>query len=107
VALALGARAALAQDGIGARVVSLPCTSVFERQDAAWRASVLPPGTPRVAVEAGATAGWHASVGATDDARGAVVGLDRFGESAPAAALFPHFGFTIDTVATAARRVAA
>ena len=107
VALAMGARTALASDGIAARVVSLPCTSVFERQDAAYRQHVLPPGIPRVAVEAGASAGWHAYVGATDDARGAVVGLDRFGESAPASALFPHFGFTIDAVTSTARRVVA
>ena len=107
VALAMGARALLEQEGIAARVVSLPSTSVFERQEAAWRQSVLPAGVPRVAVEAGATAGWHAYVGARDDPRGAVVGLDRFGESAPAAALFPHFGFTAEAVAAAAKRVVA
>ena len=105
VALAMGARSALANDGIAARVVSLPCTSVFERQDPAWRQAVLPPGIPRLAIEAGATAGWHAYVGASDDAHGAVVGMDTFGESAPATALFPHFGFTVDAVAAAARRV--
>jgi len=107
VALAMGARSTLAAEGIGARVVSLPSTSVFERQDQAWRASVLPPGIPRVAIEAGATAGWRAYVGALDDPHGAVVGLDTFGESAPASALFPHFGFTSDEVAAAARRVVA
>ncbi|HET7403164.1 MAG TPA: transketolase C-terminal domain-containing protein, partial [Usitatibacter sp.] len=105
VALAMGARTLLAKDGIAARVVSLPSTSVFERQDAAWRRSVLPPGVARLAIEAGATAGWHAYVGATDDPRGAVVGLDRFGESAPAGALFAHFGFTAEAIAQAARRV--
>jgi transketolase len=107
VALAMGAREALAKDGLTARVVSLPCTSVFERQDAAYRASVLPPGIPRVAIEAGASAGWGAYVGAADDPHAAVVGLDRYGESAPAGALFPHFGFTVDAVAAAAKRVAA
>ena len=106
VALAMGARTALAPQGIAARVVSLPCTSVFERQDHAWRASVLPPGIPRLAIEAGATAGWGAYVGARDDPHAAVLGLDTFGESAPAAALFPHFGFTIDAVVAAAERVA-
>jgi transketolase len=106
VALAMGARTTLAKEGLGARVVSLPCTSVFERQDPAWRQSVLPPGLPRLAIEAGATAGWHAYVGALDDPHAAVVGLDAFGESAPAAALFPHFGFTVDAVAAAARKVA-
>ncbi len=105
VALALGARTTLAKDGIAARVVSLPCTSVFERQDLAWRQAVLPPGIARLAVEAGATAGWRAYVGASDDPHAAVVGMDTFGESAPASALFPHFGFTIDAVAAAARRL--
>jgi transketolase len=107
VALAMGARTLLAKEGIAARVVSLPSTTVFERQDETWRRSVLPRGLPRVAIEAGATAGWRAYVGALDDPRGAVVGLDRFGESAPAAALFPHFGFTAEAVAAAARRVVA
>jgi transketolase len=107
VALAMGARAALAHDGIDARVVSLPSTSVFERQDDNYRASVLPPGIARVAVEAGVTAGWRAYVGAADDPRGAVVGLDTFGESAPAGVLFKHFGFTVDAVVAAAQRVTA
>ncbi len=107
VALAMGARDALAAEGIAARVVSMPCTSVFDRQDAAYRASVLPPTVPRVAVEAGSTDGWHKYVGATDDPKGAVVGLDTFGESAPAGVLFKHFGFTIENVAAAVRRVVA
>jgi transketolase len=107
LALAVAARTALAGEGLSARVVSVPCTEVFERQDAAYRASVLPPGTARVAVEAGATAGWHAYVGALDDPRGTVVGLDTYGESAPAGAVFKHFGFTAEAVAAAARRVAA
>ena len=106
VALAMGARAALASEGIGARVISLPCTSLFERQDDAYRASVLPRGVPRVAVEAGVTAGWRAYVGAADDPHGAVVGIDSFGESAPAGVLFKHFGFTVDAVVAAAKRVA-
>jgi len=105
VALAMGARTALALAGIDARVVSLPSTSVFERQDDNYRASVLPPGIARVAVEAGVTAGWRAYVGAADDPRGAVVGLDTFGESAPAGVLFKHFGFTVDAVVAAAQRV--
>jgi transketolase len=105
VALATAARVALANEGIDARVVSLPCTSIFERQDVSYRASVLPRGIPRIAVEAGATAGWHAYVGAADDPRAAVVGIDTFGESAPAGVLFKHFGFTVDAVVAAARRV--
>ncbi len=105
VALATAARVALANEGIDARVVSLPCASIFERQDASYRASVLPRDIPRIAVEAGATAGWHAYVGAADDPRAAVVGIDTFGESAPAGVLFKHFGFTVDAVVAAARRV--
>ena len=107
VALAMGARAALAGEGIAVRVVSMPCTSVYDAQDSEWRESVLPRGVPRVAVEAGATGGWRKYVGAADDPRGAVVGLDTFGESAPAGALFKYFGFTVDNVAAAVRRVAA
>ena len=105
VAPAMGARDALAADGIAVRVVSMPCTRVFDNEDAAYRASVLPAGIPRVAVEAGVTDGWRKYVGAIDDPRGAVVGLDRYGESAPAAALFKYFGFTAEDVAAAVKRV--
>ena len=105
VPLALAARDALAQEGIAVRVVSMPCTQAFDRQDPAWRASVLAAGVPRVAVEAGVTDGWRKYVGAADDARAAVVGIDTFGESAPAAALFKHFGFTAERVADAVRKV--
>lgn len=102
VALALGAADALAADGIGARVVSMPSTDVFDAQDAAYRESVLPAAVmARVAIEAGVTDGWWRYVG-TD---GRVIGLDRFGESAPAEILFEHFGFTIDNVATVAKDV--
>jgi len=103
--LALGARDKLAGEGIGARVVSMPCTETFDRQDEAYRRSVLPPGIPRLAVEAGATDGWRKYVGAIDDPHAGVVGIDRFGESAPAAALFAFFGFTIDHVVDAVRRI--
>jgi len=105
VTLAMAARDALAADGIAARVVSMPCTSAFDAEDAAYRASVLPAGVPRVAVEAGSTEGWRKYVGAADDPRGAVVGLDAYGESAPAAVLFKHFGFTSGNVAAAVKRV--
>jgi len=105
VSLALGARDALAKEGVAVRVVSMPCTSVFERQDAAYRASVLPAGVPRVAVEAGVTAFWRRYVGAEDDPHGAVVGIDTFGESAPAPVLFKHFGFTVDNVVKAVKGV--
>ncbi len=107
VALAMAARDALAGEGIAVRVVSMPCTSAFDRQDAAYRAGVLPPGVPRVAVEAGSTDGWRKYVGAADDPRGAVIGLDAFGESAPAGVLFKHFGITAEAVAAAVRRVTA
>jgi transketolase len=104
IGLAMGAREALATEGIGVRVVSMPCTSVFDRQDAAWRASVLPRDVPRVAVEAGVTGGWCKYVGATDDRHARVVGIDTFGESAPAGALFKYFGFTVDNVVAAIRQ---
>jgi len=83
------------------RVVSMPSSTVFDRQDAAWREAVLPRGLPRVAVEAGVTDGWRKYVGLD----GAVVGIDRFGESAPAPELFKHFGFTPENVATVVRSI--
>jgi len=98
VALAMAAKAKLAEDGIAVRVVSMPCTEAFDRQDAAWRESVLPAAVPRVAIEAGVTDGWHKYAGAVDSGRGAVIGIDRFGESAPAGELFKYFGFSVDNV---------
>jgi transketolase len=98
VQLALAAQKLLE---IPVRVVSMPSTSVFDRQDAAYRAEVLPPGLPRVAVEAGVSDGWRKYVGL----EGAVVGIDRFGESAPAPELFKHFGFTPENVANAVRSI--
>jgi transketolase len=103
VALAMGAQETLATQGVGVRVVSMPCTSVFDRQDAHYRDRVLPPAVPRVAVEAGVTDYWRKYVGLD----GAVVGIDRFGESAPASAVFKYFGFTVDNVVAAARRAMA
>jgi transketolase len=105
VALAIGAREALAKEGLAVRVVSMPCTSVFDRQDAAYRASVLPNAVARVAVEAGVTAYWHRYVGGIDDRHGAIVGIDTFGESAPAPVLFKHFGFTVERVVAAVKSV--
>jgi transketolase len=104
---AMGARTALAAEGIAVRVVSMPCTQVFDREDAAYRDRVLPSGVPRVAVEAGATDGWRKYVGAVGDPRGTVVGIDRFGESAPGGVLFKFFGITAEGVAEAVRKVAA
>ena len=101
VTLAIAAREALAQEGIGVRVVSMPSTSVFDRQDAHYRERVLPAGVPRVAVEAGVTDYWRKYVGLD----GAVVGIDTFGESAPAGALFKHFGLTADRVVEAVQKV--
>ena len=101
VAIAIDAQKLLAEQGIAVRVVSMPSTDVFDRQDDAWRASVLPKGMPRVAVEAGVTAFWHKYVGLD----GAVVGIDTYGESAPAGALFKHFGLTAEKVAEAVKRV--
>jgi transketolase len=94
VELAMQAAAALAQEGVAVRVVSMPCADVFDRQEAAYKASVLQRGLPRVAIEAGVTAFWHKYVGL----EGAVVGIDTFGESAPAGVLFKHFGFTVENV---------
>jgi transketolase len=107
VPLALGAKTKLAEAGVAVRVVSMPCTSAFDRQDAAYRRAVLPAGLPRVAVEAGVTDYWRKYVGAVDDPRGAVVGIDRFGESAPGPELFKFFGFTVDNVVAAVSRVLA
>jgi len=103
VELAVAAAGALAAEGIAARVVSMPSTDVFERQDAAYKASVLTRGTPRVAIEAGVTDFWYKYVGL----EGAVVGIDTFGESAPAPVLFKHFGFTVENVVAKAKSVIA
>jgi transketolase len=101
VGLALAAQEQLAARGIALRVVSMPCTDVFDMQDRAWREAVLPPGLPRVAVEAGVTAGWYKYVGLD----GQVVGIDTYGESAPAGVLFKHFGLTAEHVAAAVEKV--
>jgi transketolase len=103
VELAVKAAEALAGEGIAVRVVSMPSTDVFERQDAAYKASVLTRGTPRVAIEAGVTDFWYKYVGLD----GAVVGIDTFGESAPAGVLFKHFGFTVENVVAKAKAVIA
>ncbi|HYN60092.1 MAG TPA: transketolase [Rubrivivax sp.] len=99
--LALHAQADLAASGIAVRVVSMPSTSVFDRQDVAYKAAVLPPKLPRIAIEAGVTDGWW-KYGCA-----AVVGLDRYGESAPAPALFELFGFSAQNLADTVRKVLA
>jgi transketolase len=101
VPLALTARKQLATEGVAVRFVSMPSTDVFDRQDEAYRATVLPKALPCVAVEAGVTGFWRKYVGL----EGAVVGIDSFGESAPAADLFKHFGFTAEAVAQAVKSV--
>ena len=105
VQLALAAQKVLAESGLATRVVSMPSTGVFDRQDAGYRAAVLPQGLPRVAIEAGVSDYWRKYVGAVDQAQGAVVGIDRFGESAPAGELFKYFGFTPDHVVKVVRSV--
>jgi transketolase len=97
LALAMDARQILARNGTTVRVVSMPSTNVFDRQEAAYREAVLPAGIPRVAVEAGVTDFWRKYVGL----EGAVVGIDRFGESAPADQLFEYFGITSEAVVAA------
>ena len=99
VQLALHAQAALAKDGLAVRVVSMPSTTVFDRQDSAYKSAVLPPRLPRIAVEAGVTDGWW-KYGCA-----AVVGIDTYGESAPAGALFKHFHLTAENVAAVVRKV--
>ena len=99
VALAMSVKQSLELQGIAVRVVSMPCTNVFDHQDAAYRASVLPFGVPRIAIEAGVTDFWHKYVGL----EGAVIGLDRFGESAPAGELFKEFGITVEALEAAVK----
>ena len=101
VELAVQAAKRLAEEGVAARVVSMPSTTVFDRQDAAYRDAVLPPSCRRrVAVEAGTRDFWYKYVGLD----GAVIGMDSFGASAPAEQLYAHFGITVDAVVAAAKR---
>ena len=97
----LGAKRKLAEEGVSVRVVSMPCTSLFDRQPPMYRDVVLIPTLPKIAVEAGVSDFWRKYVGL----EGAVVGIDRYGESAPGAKLFEHFGFTVDNVVKAVKSV--
>jgi transketolase len=99
VRLALDAAQALAAQGIGVRVISMPCAEVFDRQDRAYRETVLPRALPRLAIEAGVSSFWYKYVGLD----GAVIGIDRFGASAPADRLFDFFGFTVTNVVKTVR----
>ncbi len=101
IELAMKSAQLLSDEGIAARVVSMPCTDVFNRQDQAYKDSVLLKNIPRVAIEAGVSDFWFKYVGLD----GAVIGIDTFGESAPAGALFKHFGFTTEKVLAAAKSV--
>ena len=101
VQLAMGAKKKLGEEGVAVRVVSMPCTSVFDRQPPMYKDIVLIPTLPRVAVEAGVSDYWRKYVGP----EGAVVGIDRYGESAPGAKLFEYFGFTVDNVVKAVKSV--
>ena len=104
VALALSARDELAAEGIGARVVSMPCSELFDRQPQAYRDAVLPPSVKaRVAIEQASTLGWDRYVGDG----GAIVGMHTFGASAPLKMLVEKFGFTPDAVAQIARECVA
>jgi transketolase len=102
VGLALAVRKQLAGEGIGVRVVSMPSTATFDRQPQDYREAVLPSGVPKIALEAGASALWWKYV----RGEGCVIGIDRFGESAPGPVLFEHFGFTPERVAEVVRRCA-
>jgi transketolase len=101
--LALKARESLAERGIAARVVSMPCCEVFDAQDAAYRREVLPRGTPVLAIEAGVTNFWRAYTGFDGD----VIGIDRFGESAPAPQVYEALGVTLGRVVERATALAA
>ncbi|PIT78364.1 transketolase [Limnohabitans sp. JirII-31] len=101
VHLALKAQALLAEKKIAVRVVSVPSTTTFDRQSVAYKSAVLPAGIPRIAVEMGSTDGWW-KYGVS-----AVVGIDTYGESAPAPVLFKHFGFTPENVAETVQAVLA
>ena len=101
VQLAVEAHSQLTRQNIAVRVVSMPSTSVFDRQDPAYRDAILPRGVPRVAVEAGVSDYWRKYVGPD----GAVIGIDRYGESAPAADVFKFFGFTAENVVNTVKQV--
>ncbi len=102
VALIVEAGKRLADEGVAVRLVSFPSWELFGEQEAAYQASVLPPDiTARVAVEAGVTMGWHRWVGT----RGRVLGVDRFGASAPAKTVFEKLGLTVDNTVKLAKEL--
>jgi transketolase len=99
--LCLDAAKTLAAEGIRARVVSFPSWKIFEEQSVEYRASVLPAGIPKLAVEAGSTQGWWKYVGSN----GGVIGLDRFGASAPLKKVMAELGFSAENVAARAKKL--
>jgi transketolase len=101
VDLAINSKEALKESGISARVVSMPCTQAFDRQDTKYKDSVLTPGIKRVSIEAGITDYWKKYVGLD----GASVGIDTYGESAPGGDLFKHFGFTVENVISTVKSI--
>ncbi|MFC7298807.1 transketolase [Herminiimonas aquatilis] len=103
IELAVKSADELEKHGVAVRIVSMPSTDVFDRQDAEYKASVLTKGVPRVAIEAGVTDFWYKYVGL----EGGVIGIDTFGESAPAGVLFKHFGFTVENVVAAVKKTLA
>ncbi len=104
VSICLGVYEKLKEEGIGSRVVSLPCWDIFERQSKQYRESILPSNiTRRLSVEAGSTFGWERYVGY--NGKGRAFGIDRFGESAPGGDLMKEFGFTVDNLYKEARKI--
>ncbi len=101
VDLAIGAQQNLKAEGIHARVVSMPCTHAYDRQEQSYKDSVLTPGVKRVSIEAGVTDFWRKYIGLD----GASVGIDTYGESAPGKVVFEHFGFTVDNVVSTAKSI--
>jgi transketolase len=99
--IAVKAAAELNAAGVKTRVVSMPSTNVFDRQDQAYKDSVLTKGSKRVSIEAGVTDFWRKYVGLD----GACVGIDTYGESAPGGVLYKHFGFTVENLVAVAKSV--
>ena len=101
VSLALEAQGELAEQGIDARVVSVPCWELFDAQPPEYRTQVLLPQVPKLAIEAGVSQGWWRYVGGDGD----VIGLDRFGASAPGDVVMEKLGFNVDNVVSRAREL--
>ena len=101
VELALRSQAALDAKGIQVRVVSMPCWEAFDKQDEEYRSSVLPAGIPRVSIEAGITLGWQKYTAPS----GAVIGIDRFGASAPGDVVADKLGMNVSNVLSTVERV--